>query len=117
MVPIFSCYKILRLVEQATAFKSSFVVEEVKVTPLSRRDMLLAMQTLRKGLLFRNADQWSLLCKLDDAVEQATKHEVKQSKIEQLFCAAEAEEQQIVNMFNMYCTVNFLCCFTHCARS
>ena len=28
------------------------------------------------------ADQWSLLCKLDDAVEQATKHEVKQPKIE-----------------------------------
>ena len=54
---------------------------------------MLAMQTLRKGLLFRNANQWSLLCKLDDAVEQATKHEVKQSKIE-LFCAAEAEEQQ-----------------------
>ena len=57
----------------------------------SRRDMLLAMQTLRKGLLFRNADQWSLLCKLEDAVEQATKHEVKQSKIEQFFCATEAE--------------------------
>ena len=64
-----------------------------EVTPPSRRDML-AVQTLRKGLLFRNADQWSLLCKFDDAVEQATKHEVKQSKIEQFFCAAEAEEQQ-----------------------
>ena len=34
------------------------------------------------------------LCKLDDAVEQAIKHEVKQLKIEQFFCAAEAEEQQ-----------------------
>ena len=56
--------------------------------------MLLAMQTFRKELLFRNADQWSLLCKLDDAEEQATEHEVKQSKIEQFFCAAEAEEQQ-----------------------
>ena len=51
---------------------------------------MLAMQTLRKGLLFRNADQWSLLCKHDDGVEQATKHEVKQSKIEQFFCTAEA---------------------------
>ena len=55
-----------------------FQEENEEVTPPSRRDMLLAMQTLRKGLLFRNADQWSLLCKLDDAVEQATKHEVKQ---------------------------------------
>ena len=55
---------------------------------------LLAVQTLRKGLLYRNADQWSLLCKFHDAVEQATKHEVQQSKIEQFFCAAEAEEQQ-----------------------
>ncbi len=64
------------------------------MTPPSRRDMLLAMHTLRKGLLFRNADQWSLLCKLGYAVEQATKHEVKQSKIEQFFCVAEAEEQQ-----------------------
>ena len=71
-----------------------FQEENEEVTPPSRRDMLLAVQTLRKGLLFRNADQWSLLCKLDDAVEQATKHEVKQSKIEQFFCAAEAEEQQ-----------------------
>ena len=62
------------------------------MTPPSRRDMLLAMQTLRKGLLFGNADQWSLLCKLDDAVEQATKHEVRQSKIDQFFCGA--EEQQ-----------------------
>ena len=64
------------------------------MTPPSRRDMLLAMQTLRKALLFCNADQWSLLCKRDDDVEQATKHEVKQSKIERFFCAAEAEEQQ-----------------------
>ena len=64
------------------------------MTPPSRRDMLLAMQTLRKELLFRNADQWLLLCKLDDVVEQATKHEVEQSKIEQFFCAVEAEEQQ-----------------------
>ena len=71
-----------------------FQEESKEVTPSSRRDMLLAVQTLRKGLLFRNADQWSLLCKLDDAVEQATKHEVKQSKIEQFFCAAEAEEQK-----------------------
>ena len=61
--------------------------------PPSRHDMLLAIQTLRKGLFFRNADQWSLLCKLDDAVEQATKHKIKQSKIEQFFCAAETEEQ------------------------
>ena len=71
-----------------------FQEENEEVTPPSRRDMLLAVQTLRKGLLFCNADQWSLLCKLDDAVEQATKHEVKQSKIEKFFCAAEAEEQQ-----------------------
>ena len=71
-----------------------FQEENEEVTPPSRRDMLLAVPTLRKGLLFRNADQWSLLCKLDDAVEQATKHEVKQSKIEKFFCAAKAEEQQ-----------------------
>ena len=70
-----------------------FQEENEEVTPPSRHDMLLAVQTLRKGLLFCNADQWSLLCKLDDAVEQAPKHEVKQSKIEQFFCA-EAEEQQ-----------------------
>ena len=74
-------------------FQEGFQEENEEVTPPSRRDMLLAMQTLRKGLLFRNADQWSL-CKLDHAVEQATKHEAKQSKIEQFFCAAEAEEQQ-----------------------
>ena len=71
-----------------------FQEENEEVTPLSSRDMLLAVQTLRKGLFFCNAVQWSLLCKLDDAVEQATKHEVKKSKIEQFFCAAEAEEQQ-----------------------
>ena len=70
-----------------------FQGENEEVTPPSRRDMLLAMQTLRKGLLFRNAEQWSLLCMLDDAVQQATKHEVKQSEIEQFFCAAEAEER------------------------
>ena len=51
-------------------FQEGFQEENEQVTPPSRRDMLLAMQTLRKGLLFRNADQWSLLCKLDDAVEQ-----------------------------------------------
>ena len=71
-----------------------FQEENEEVTPSSRRDMLLEVQTLRKGLLFRNADQWPLLCKLDDAVEQTTKHEVKQSKIEQFFCAAQAKEQQ-----------------------
>ena len=71
-----------------------FQEENEEVTPTSRRDMLLAMQTITKGMLFCNVDQWSLLCKLDDAVEQATKHEVKQSKIEQFFRAAEAEEQQ-----------------------
>ena len=71
-----------------------FQEENEEVTPPSHCDMLLAVQTLRKGLFFRNANQWSLLCKLDDAVEQATKHEVKQSKIEQFFCAAEAEEHQ-----------------------
>ena len=70
-----------------------FQEENGGVIPPSRRDMLLAMPTLRKGLLFRNPDQWSLLCKLDNAVEQATKHEVKQGKIELFFCAAEAEEQ------------------------
>ena len=71
-----------------------FQEENWEVTLTSRRGMLLAMQTLRKGLLFRNADQWSLLCKVDDAKEQATKQKVKQSKIEQFFCAVEAEEQQ-----------------------
>ena len=69
-----------------------FQEESEEVTPPSRCDMLLAIQTLRKGPLFHDADQWSLLCKLDNAVEQATKHEVKQSKIEQFFCAAEAEK-------------------------
>ena len=71
-----------------------FQEENEEVALPSRRDVLLAMQTLRKGLLFRNADQWSLMCKLDDAVKKTTKHEVKQSKIEQFFWAAEAKEQQ-----------------------
>ena len=48
-----------------------FQEKNEEVTPPSR-DMLLAIQTLRKGLFFRNADQWLLFCKLDDAVEQAT---------------------------------------------
>ena len=47
-----------------------FQEENEEVTLPSRRDMLLAMQTLRKGLFFCNADQWSLLCKLDDAVDK-----------------------------------------------
>ena len=47
--------------------------------------MLAAMATLRKGLFFRNVDEWSLLSKLEDAVERATKKEVKQSKIEDFF--------------------------------
>ena len=46
--------------------------EENKVTALSRRDMLKAIETLRKGLLFLNVDEWSLLSKLDHAVDQCS---------------------------------------------
>ena len=54
-----------------------FQKENEEVTPPSH-DMLLAMQIFWKILLFCNTDQWSLLYKLNDAVEQATKHEEKQ---------------------------------------
>jgi len=46
----------------------------------------------RVGLLFLNVDEWSLLSKLDHAVDQATKNEIKQSKIDQFVCAKEGQE-------------------------
>ena len=55
---------------------------ENEVTASTRRDMLKTIRFLWKGLLFLNVDDWSLLSKLDHAVDQATKNEVKQSKID-----------------------------------
>ena len=55
---------------------------EEEVPSPSRHKMVAAMATLRKGIFFRDVDEWSLFSKLDDAVERATKKELKQSKIE-----------------------------------
>ena len=66
--------------------------EEKELTTSTRRDMLKAIEILRKGLLFRNVDECSLLSKLDHAVDQATKNEVKQSIIDQFFCAEEGQK-------------------------
>ena len=66
--------------------------EKNKVTTPTHYDMLKAFETLGKGLLFCNADKWSLLSKLDHAVDQATKNDVKQSNINQFFCVEEGQE-------------------------
>ena len=51
--------------------------EENEVTAPTRRDMLKAIETLQKRLLFRNVDEWSLLSKIDHAVDQPNKNKVK----------------------------------------